>query len=412
MPTTASIAHLTIEQLQLNLLMAQDNFAAEHRARVDAESLAARIEDELRTLATQLVAPELDLYIREHGRAPDLHRLIEIMRVDGSRRLSGWRALARDPIATTDEPWQQRVQDLQTQLRRAEQTVTDLTQALRNAEQQRDTARRDCQTHIQRIHSLEVDLAQAQADTVPPVTVLDVDSPPADADSELLTRVQPLIQVMAEHGWALWTQVRDELARVSGASNPTLYRWLDDAVQAQLVQVTQATNESGQGGPVRLVELTALGQAQAQTWGYTLVDQQLPALLATHKSAEHTALNLLAAAAFEARGYQVDLFPPVQQVDGSPYDPDLQVVDPQTGEVFCIECERDTRKHSAERNRKWHLVYQGAGAINLVCPTYKSMQRLISEVSSWALTGDYNVPIRATHLRAMTAQSLWAMERT
>ncbi|MBU0494526.1 MAG: hypothetical protein KKB13_21970 [Chloroflexi bacterium] len=408
MPRTSDIAHLNLQQLQLNHLLLMSNYDAEYQARLAAVARADRIEEELRNMAQMLVPRELYAYVREHRTMPDLPRLIEIMRVEGAKYLSECQALKRHPDATMEAALQQQIRELQSQLHATQQARTALEKRLQTVQQQLDEAQRACQIHVLRVNQLEHELATAPPAS--PTTAPAVPEPAAAPPAET-SRIQPLIQVMATHGWALWTQVRDELARVSGASKPTLYRWLDDAADANLVNDYRVANEAGQGGPMRLLELTTEGQTQARAWGYTPVEQQFTALIAAHKSAEHVALNLLAAAAFEALGYSVNLFPPVQQVEGSRYAPDLLVVNQRTGAVFYIECERNTDKRRGDRCRKWHLVSRGAGAINLVCPNIKAMERLVTEVTNWSIDGDYKVRLRATHLRAINAEQLWVVDR-
>ncbi|MBU0491026.1 MAG: hypothetical protein KKA73_05965 [Chloroflexi bacterium] len=406
--------------LRASYMMLESELAGVYKWAEKAEKRAAYIEEQLRMVARILVPREMDDYARQHGRSPDLTALVGIMSTAGALRLCALQRLEHYPDAQTEVEWRRQVDDLQRQiqdmhyqLRAAQQAQSELEtrcQSMRTALAQ---SQETCQTQAQRVAQLEQALAEQprlyfaeQSETGITLDSLAV-APP---------RLKPLIQIMAEQGWALWTQVRDELARVldTKPSNRSLYRLLDEAVSNGLIEVMQVPNETGHGGAVRLVQLTPTGCTLALTWlGFPPVAQHLPALLAAHKSPEHTTLNLLAAAAFEQAGYKVYLFPASLSVANGTYIPDLLVVHPTTGVTCHVECERDTRKNANERNHKWRLVSQGAGAINLVAPTDKAMSQLVSEVMSWAAYQNCQTQVRATTLAwlAEHPDQIWQVER-
>jgi len=180
---------------------------------------------------------------------------------------------------------------------------------------------------------------------------------------------------------------------------------------AGLVEVARPLTE-GVGRTPHLVRLTQKGrEVFRQRFGREPVASLYDRLLARHKSNEHVFLNLQAAAYFKECGGTVDLFPaPITLKSGGTFDPDLVVA--LGNKTYYVECER-ARKRQGARERKWSNVHEATGGeFTLVVPNTAAQNRIMSEISRWALQHRKQVRIRLVNLaKAQGTDGVWTMER-
>jgi len=136
-----------------------------------------------------------------------------------------------------------------------------------------------------------------------------------------------------------------------------------------------------------LVALTDKGKnAYQMLFGQSPVPQELPQLLARHKSARHTYLILETERHLRAAGYVVERYPDSIETDLGRYEPDLVArFDEQT---LYIEAEIRTSKNRGQdspRHRKWERYWKLTGGEFYVSVVNAAGRRsLLSELRYWA----------------------------
>ena len=161
-------------------------------------------------------------------------------------------------------------------------------------------------------------------------------------------------------------------------------RLLVDLIEQGFMEEVSAGYSAAVPKPLQLTECGC--EAFRRLFDEAIEDTAFRRLVKRHKTAEHTALNLLARNLLLRFGFQaIELFPDqIHTATGSVVDPDLVAVSP-TGERLLIECERMTMHRTPEeRNVKWsHLAEVTQGHLYVVVFGSRQQSDLIAELSSW-----------------------------
>lgn len=190
--------------------------------------------------------------------------------------------------------------------------------------------------------------------------------------------------------------------------------------ERQLIELFRPWETAGSASGGRLPDLIRL--AERGKLAFWLLTGRQPAaneydrLLERHVTPEHTLVNLQAADALSAAGYQVNLTPPeIRLPDGSLFRPDLLLSD-ENGSPLFVEVERDAGKNIEKRQAKWRNFYQASGGrLYIVCDNRSCMRNVRSELNYYL--GNQPAIISMTNLADLQAgkrgegDSLWLEAR-
>jgi DNA-binding MarR family transcriptional regulator len=220
-----------------------------------------------------------------------------------------------------------------------------------------------------------------------------------------------IVKAMGETGYCL----RATIAQAAGVGDSTsgyVREMFGRLKEAGLISEERPATEA-MGRTPYLVVLTERGrEAYRQRYGQEPAVSIYERLKARHKSVDHTYLNIRAAAVLEKWGYEVDLFPRDQEVDGGTFAPDL--VAAKNGRVFYVECERDTRKDPEKRTRKWEIYHQVTGGdFYIIVPNKGTQNAILSEIGQWAYFAGKRVEVHICTLALLhkDAVDVWTLTR-
>ena len=227
-------------------------------------------------------------------------------------------------------------------------------------------------------------------------------------------RSKDLVHLLGESGTSRRSALREHLnERWSVSSREAMKSATRLSTESGLIEIL--TPQGGkQGRPPQLLKLTDRGRdAFLLLFSRDAVPSELDELMKRHKSLEHTVLNLEAAAMLRERlAAAVELYPPTITLDGGRrFVPDLVATLPD-GEMIYVECERDTGKNRADRERKWQNTYDATGArIYVICPDPGTRSAITSEISEWS--GTRPIQVRATDVTTLNKRddAFWFYQR-
>jgi hypothetical protein len=307
----------------------------------------------------------------------------------------------------------ERVQSAEVELEGLRSQVVELTDRLAGAEAREAGLRRELDGANQRVQALlnqvrdkDLELAQLRRErTSAPVGATDVQDPDgpgvaAPGEGEWDRSLAALLQVLAFQGICRRKEIEGVLARDHQMSqgSGTVQRAFDRAMEKGLIEAVRPKGEIS-GRSTMLVWLSEAGRAEARRlFAAEPTESEYAKLISRHKSPEHVLLSLESREALLERGASsVNLFPnPAILPEGGVVDVDL--VAEWDGKTLYVECERETRKSPADRDRKWGNYAKVARDFYVICPDRSAQQALVSEITSWQRATRYSVKVHVTNL--------------
>jgi hypothetical protein len=293
------------------------------------------------------------------------------------------------------------------------ETINNLREQVRDLRRQLAEALAGQRPQAQPSPPQEQPKAEEPVATAPVTSVIEQSKARTNAPDKALPPDDPawaIVKAMGETGLCL----RDEIAHAAGVGDAkwgTVREMFKRLRDAGLIQEERPAVESVGRTPF-LVSLTETGKATfCRRFGHEPAPSIFARLLARHKSVDHAWLNLQAARTLKARGYDVDLFPREQSVDGSTFAPDL--IAAKDGQVFYIECERETRKHPGERARKWEIYHHATGGqFYIVVPNKATQSAILSEIGRWVYEHGKPVTVHMCTLALLREHDdVWVLKR-
>ncbi len=302
--------------------------------------------------------------------------------------------------------------DTVSRLAEASRTITELHQEVEAQRNRADLAQRQAEKVASQIHALERTLENERrsrpgVQVKPADTSTSGEASPKDNDAyqtwladwkagnRLWERDRALVSFIGESGLSMASDLAEAFARQHELSLRTVYRALQDCVQAGLLE--HEAGASLEGRPPNCYTLSAKG-----TWLYAQMAGEAPKtplreeLLKAHKSDRHLAVILKAAELFEKLGYRVDRQPLRLEVDANRfYLPDLVLRKDE--ETFYLEVESGTRdKPSLEH--KWENALAAGGRICVATDNLNTLRRIQGNVLQWSRLEGRSVTLLITHL--------------
>jgi hypothetical protein len=397
--------------MRVQLEHAEANYQAEVKRREAAEKDLSYAFEQLLLIAQALASEEMDSAVRERGLELRNWKVGEISHFiieAASRRLQRLQLLARGDLA-------ERVQSAELELEGLRSQVAELTDRLAGAEAREAGLRRDLDGASQRVQALlnqvrgkDLELTQLRRERTSssaPAGATDVQGPDgpgvaAHSEGELDRSLAALLQVLAFQGICRRKEIEGVLARDHQMSqgSGTVQRAFDRAMEKGLIEAVRPKAEIS-GRSTMLVWLSEAGRAEARRlFSAEPAESEYAKLISRHKSPEHVLLNLEVRDALLERGASsVNLFPsPTVLPEGGVVDVDL--IAEWGGKTLYVECERETRKSPADRDRKWGNYAKVARDFYVICPDRRAQEALVSEITGWQMATRYSVKVHVTNL--------------
>lgn len=203
------------------------------------------------------------------------------------------------------------------------------------------------------------------------------------------------ILVMGDTGLALRPSITTEMARRLSLSTDN--HSLDEAINRVMlnkeslqpaliekIEVIQEKGSSAGGNIPDILRLTMDGENVYKFLSRRVAKKsEYDLLIRHHSSPEHTILNMQAVAFLIDAGYHIHAqVQKIQLSDGGTYIPDITAVDPETGEIFFIEVERDAYKDKFARKQKWMNQYETSnGNLYVFCDNLTCQRNIQGEIN-------------------------------